>query len=137
MNPITFNLDTAAARIGVTRRWLLEWLWKHPCDANGTPFYRRAGRTKLFTEADCARIVAALPVPEAPCRIMPSGAATYTSAAHVRRAAQGQGQGQNDYIALRELLKSASPNKRSASSSGTSKVVPVRGPRTRPSRARP
>src|SRR5437899_577584 len=132
--PLAMSLDTVAARLDIGRRWLLEWLWRNPADANGTPYYRKAGRTKLFTETDVARILAALPAPEAPrcpssssrrghpTRTMRSAAATSTS---------------SDYIALRELLKNASPNKRSESSGGTSKVVPLRQRQARPSPARP
>jgi hypothetical protein len=106
--PIAFDLSQAAEMLGVNRRWLLEWLWKHPCDSNGTPYYRKAGRTKLFRESEVARIYAALPVAEAPrcpspssrrdhpTRTMRSAAATSTS---------------NAYIRVRELLRSASKGK--------------------------
>jgi hypothetical protein len=70
MDRVSFPLETAAERLGVTRRWLMEWLRKHPWDAHGTPFYRCAGKTKLFTPGDVARIHAALPGPEgAPCSV--------------------------------------------------------------------
>jgi hypothetical protein len=62
--PIAYDLSKAAEMHGVTRRWLQEWLWKHPCDSNGIPYYRKAGRTKLFREADIVRIFASLSTPE-------------------------------------------------------------------------
>jgi hypothetical protein len=68
-HPVVYNLEQAAEMLGVTRRWLLEWLWKHPRDGNGTLFYRKAGRTRLFREADIARIVAAQPAPKASPRL--------------------------------------------------------------------
>jgi hypothetical protein len=70
-HPVVYNLEQAAEMLGVTRRWLLEWLWKHPRDGNGTLFYRKAGRTRLFREADIARIVAAQPAPKASPRSRP------------------------------------------------------------------
>jgi hypothetical protein len=60
-----FNLDTVAARLDVKRRFLAGWLRAHPWDDHGQPFYSRiAGKKKLFTENDIARIFAALPKPE-------------------------------------------------------------------------
>ncbi len=123
------RLDRVAERMDVTRRWLLEWLRKHPCDQNGTPFYRSAGRIKLFTETDIARLEAALPRPEAPrC---PSNSSRRAPAIRTGRSAAATSMS-NDYIALRELLRSASPNRRSGSSSGTSKVEPLPRKRGRP-----
>jgi hypothetical protein len=60
----SFPIKTAAEKLGVTRRWLMEWLRSHPCDASGCPFYRLAGRAKLFTEGNLGCIYAALPAPE-------------------------------------------------------------------------
>jgi hypothetical protein len=61
---LAMNLTQAAAELGVKRRWLMEWLRGRPCDRGGVPFYRIAGKEKLFTESDLKRILAALPQPE-------------------------------------------------------------------------
>jgi integrase len=69
--PVSFPADVAAARLGVKRRWLMEWLRANPCDQYGDPFYRIAGKGKLFTDADLTRILGALPKPTpkiTPCR---------------------------------------------------------------------
>src|SRR5882672_4242978 len=120
--PLAVPLEKAAEQLGIGRRWLLEWLWKHPCDANGTPFYRKAGRTKIFTETDIARIHATLPTPEAPrC---PSSSSRRAPATRIGRSAAVTSTS-NDYIEALALLNAASPNRRSRSLSETSKVVPL------------
>src|SRR5262245_22623339 len=50
------TLDEAAAKLRKSRRWLQSFLREHP-------YYRLAGRTKLFTEADINRPYEALPCP--------------------------------------------------------------------------
>jgi hypothetical protein len=40
--PLVYNLDQAADMLSVTQ--LLEWLYRHPYDENGTPFYRSMGQ---------------------------------------------------------------------------------------------
>jgi hypothetical protein len=56
-----FYLQEAAERLHVTPRWLEDWLCQYPLDPKtGEPFFVLAGRLKLFTEADVARIYAAL-----------------------------------------------------------------------------
>ncbi|WP_245290566.1 hypothetical protein [Rhodopseudomonas sp. AAP120] len=50
----------------MSKRWLQDWLAKHPVDAQGRPFYSQVGRTKLFRENDIARILDATMV--TPCR---------------------------------------------------------------------
>src|SRR5262245_38809482 len=50
------TIDEAAARLRKSRRWLQSFLRQHP-------YYRLAGRTKLFTEADINRLYEALPCP--------------------------------------------------------------------------
>lgn len=54
------TLDEAAAELRKTMRWLKEWLAKNPVDEAGVPFYVPMGRTKIFEEADLARIKAAI-----------------------------------------------------------------------------
>src|SRR5713226_1970085 len=113
------RLDRVVERLDVTRRWLLEWLRKYPCDQNGTPFYRSAGRTKLFTETDIARLEATLPRPEPPrC---PSSSFLRAPATRTGRSAAATSTS-NAYTEALALLNAASPNRRSRSSNGTSKV---------------
>jgi hypothetical protein len=51
-----FTLAEAAAELRKSKRWLQEWLSKHPVDETGTPFYVPMGRSKTFEEADISRI---------------------------------------------------------------------------------
>lgn len=118
--PLAVPLERAAEVLGVGRRWLLEWLWKNPCDQNGTPFYRKAGRTKLFTELDIARILAALPTPEVP--FCPSSSSRRAGA--TRTMQSGGPTSGSDYIEARELLRKLSQQNSCENGNKTSKVVP-------------
>jgi hypothetical protein len=51
-----YTMEEVAQRLHKSRRWLQDFVRNHP-------FYRLAGRTKLFTEGDIARLVEALPCP--------------------------------------------------------------------------
>jgi len=42
----------AARELRKSERWLRDWLKQHPRDDKDEPFYRLAGRTKLFTDRD-------------------------------------------------------------------------------------
>jgi hypothetical protein len=64
---VAFNIDIAAERLGVKRRWLQDWLRGHPHDKYGKAFYRLAGKTKLFTAGDLDRILESLPQPDPIC----------------------------------------------------------------------
>lgn len=44
------TLPEVAGKLRVEPLWLTRWLRRHPRDSQGEPFFRRAGRTKLFTE---------------------------------------------------------------------------------------
>jgi hypothetical protein len=55
------TLQEAAAKLRKSRRWLWDWLDKHPCDRFDRPYYRLAGRTWILTEGDVARIFEDLP----------------------------------------------------------------------------
>jgi hypothetical protein len=56
-----YRMDDVAAKLGKSRRWLQDFLRENPCG-------RRAGRTRLFTAADLAKLIEALPkVEAAPC----------------------------------------------------------------------
>jgi hypothetical protein len=60
------KLNQVAARLHKSGRWLQDYLRQNPCDQTGKPFYRLAGRSRLFTEADITRIYESLPAPEEP-----------------------------------------------------------------------
>jgi hypothetical protein len=55
------TLREAAEKLRKSERWLWDWLDKHPRDRFDQPYYRLAGRTKLISEADLARIFEDLP----------------------------------------------------------------------------
>ena len=57
--PLTYNIKDAAERLGVSRRWLREFLREHPTDKAGVPFYVPIGNRKRFTERDLERILEA------------------------------------------------------------------------------
>lgn len=54
--PDLMTMDQLAERLHKSRRWLQYFLRDHP-------YGRMAGRTRLFTEADIAAIIEALPCP--------------------------------------------------------------------------
>lgn len=54
------TIEEAAERLRKTPRWLTSWLRTNPQDANGIPYCRQAGRTRLFTEDDFARLLGAI-----------------------------------------------------------------------------
>ena len=56
--PLTlFTMEEAAAHLRVSRRWLQDFIKAHP-------FYRLAGRRKVFTAADITALFEAFPRPE-------------------------------------------------------------------------
>ena len=55
--PLTYNVKDAAQRLGVSKRWLREFLREHPADKAGIPFYVPFGNRKRFTERDLERIL--------------------------------------------------------------------------------
>src|SRR5262245_15415848 len=58
MNPV-HTMDEAATRLHKSRRWLQDWLEDHPADRFGNPYFAQLGRTKVFTDDDLNRILAA------------------------------------------------------------------------------
>jgi hypothetical protein len=54
------NEDEAAAELHKTKRWLREWLRRHPQDATGEPYFTPVGRNKIFHQNDIRRIEQAL-----------------------------------------------------------------------------
>lgn len=59
--PALMTLQEVAAKLRKSERWLWDWLDKHRRDSFDKPYYRLAGRTKLFSEGDLARIIEDLP----------------------------------------------------------------------------
>jgi hypothetical protein len=51
-----FTLDESAAQLLVSRRWLQHFL-------RGRPYGRMAGRKRLFTESNIAKLIEGLPCP--------------------------------------------------------------------------
>jgi hypothetical protein len=49
-----YRIDDVAKKLGKSKRWLQDFLMKHPCG-------RRAGRTRIFLEEDVAKLVLLLP----------------------------------------------------------------------------
>src|SRR5688572_243071 len=50
------TMDEVAAELRVSRRWLQDFVQEFP-------YYRHAGRKKLFTAEDVARLIEAMPCP--------------------------------------------------------------------------
>ena len=87
-----YILEEVAAELRVKKRWLTDFLRAHPRDEYGEPFFRLAGRVKLFTESDISRIYKALPCPSsssrpAKAKVRTSRSAGRTSASQWTRAA--------------------------------------------------
>jgi hypothetical protein len=128
MTILFFPLDIAAQRLGVTKRWLMEWLRVHPCDDLGRPFYRKAGRTKLFTDSDVRRIYEALPTPAPAPGIV---------VRHPRRSLPITSSSQRTYeqelAELERLLgkKLTSPSASGSGPAGTKKSPGMKTPRRR------
>src|SRR5262249_28152359 len=57
---LTYSLTEAARRLGISRRWLQNFLRDEPVDKNGSPFYVLFGRRKRFNERDLERIIETL-----------------------------------------------------------------------------
>lgn len=68
-----FTIAEAAGQLRKSQRWLRDWLKRHPHDADGRPFFAKAGRTLLFTEVDIDHIHEALRPPRASHRGPPAG----------------------------------------------------------------
>jgi hypothetical protein len=49
-------MDEAATKLRISRRWLQDFIREHP-------YYRTAGRKKLFADEDIARLIEAMPCP--------------------------------------------------------------------------
>src|SRR3990167_2124382 len=69
-----YTMEEVATGLHKSRRWLQDFLRDHP-------YYRMAGRTKLFSDGDVARIVEALPCPSNSSRRARTGRRTGRSGA--------------------------------------------------------
>ena len=85
--PPYMTLAEAASKLRKSPRWLWDWLDKNPRDGFDRPFYRLAGRTRLFSEGDVARIFEALPCPSVSGRPAKAKRRTSKSAAPISDAA--------------------------------------------------
>jgi len=134
MTTAAFNLTTVAVRLDVTRRFLVDWLRRHPWDKFGQPYYSAiAGKKKLFIEADIARIFAALPKPPSrrPQEAQPCPSSSVRPIATTQRigsAARTSGSVLTEALAL---ARKKSQRKSLPSGRQTSNVVPMRGRKTR------
>lgn len=54
---LTHSIKDAAGRLGVSKRWLQQFLREHPADKDGVPFYVPFGNRKRLTERDLERIL--------------------------------------------------------------------------------
>jgi excisionase family DNA binding protein len=70
-----YTMDEAAKELRVSRRWLQEFIQRHP-------YYRTVGRKKLFTAEDLARLIGALPCPGSSSRPAKARRRTGTSVAN-------------------------------------------------------
>jgi hypothetical protein len=122
MNPV-HTMCEAATLLHKSKRWLQYWLLDHPTDNLGRPFYARLGRTKVFTDNDLDRILAAA-VEDERCRLNSSRRAPTKAARH-----RGQSVAPTSDATLTRALaraKNHSPKKSGNVSNGTSKVVSLR-----------
>src|SRR5574341_1675283 len=113
------TLKEAAAKLRKSERWLWDWLDKTPRDPFDRPYYRLAGRTKLLSEGDVARIFEALPCPSSSGRRVPAKRRTSKSEAPTSESAW-------------KLLAELTNDHSLASSSGRSKSASKRTDATRP-----
>jgi hypothetical protein len=56
---LTYSIKEAAQRLGMSPRWLRGFLFDHPLDKYGVPFYVPLGNRKRFTDRDLERILEA------------------------------------------------------------------------------
>src|SRR5262245_11061337 len=121
-----YILDEVAAELRVKKRWLADFLRANPSDEYGERFFRVAGRVKLFTETDIARIYKALPCPSSSFR--PGKARRRIGRAAVRTS-------DNTLIEALRLASEHSPARSSSDGNARSNVVSLSTRASRPSRA--
>jgi hypothetical protein len=101
------TMDEVAGKLRKSRRWLQEFLHDHP-------YYRLAGRTKLFTEEDINRLIEALPCPGSSSRHAKAGRRIGTS---------GGSTSGSLWTTARELLTGERPPRSLRRGSGKPNVV--------------
>ena len=74
-----YTMVQVAERLHKSRRWLQSFLRDHP-------YYRLAGRSKVFTEADITKLVESLPCPSNSYRPVKASRRTSRSAAHTLKS---------------------------------------------------
>jgi hypothetical protein len=114
------TLREAAAKLRKSERWLWDWLDKHPRDRFDRPYFRLAGRTKLISEADLARIYEDLPCPSTSER---------PAKAKRRTSKSGENISESAWKLAAELTNDPSLSKSSASSPTRSRPANTRPPR--------
>ena len=103
--PRFYTLAETARTLRKSERWLWDWLKHHQRDCNGQPFFRLAGRTKLFSLDDVMRLFKALPCPSDCDRHVRVRRRTSKSEVHTSELLLNE---------VRELLKRSSHRKYSA-----------------------
>jgi hypothetical protein len=87
----TLSYAEAAKELGMSVRWLRDWLARYPADAKGVPFYLLMGRKKVFEPADIGRIRAQIRENEK-CRLSSTGKGeSFITAERLARLATGKG----------------------------------------------
>jgi hypothetical protein len=94
-------MDEVAGKLRKSRRWLQDFLRDHP-------YYRTAGRTKLFTDEDVSRLIEALPC----------GNSSHRATARPSIGTSGENISGSLWITARELLTGARPQRFSRRGSG-------------------
>lgn len=70
------TMDEAATKLRISRRWLQDFIQDHP-------YYRTAGRKKLFTDEDITRLIEAMPCPGNSSRRVKARPRSGTSVANI------------------------------------------------------
>ena len=107
-----YTMDDVAERLHKSRRWLQDFIQEYP-------FYRLAGRTKLFTEGDIARLIEALPCP---------GSSSRPAKAKRRTGTSAESTSESLWTAARELLRNERPGRSSARGGAKPNVVSFPSP---------
>jgi hypothetical protein len=100
-------MEEVAAKLRKSRRWLQDFLQDHP-------YYRLAGRTKVFTDEDIDRLIEALPCPGSSSRRDKGKRHTGTFGARTSESL---------WTTARELLTGGRPPRSSQHGDGAQNVV--------------